>query len=223
MSDYPPPPPPPAGGTPPPEPPPGQYGQGAPGQYGQGAPGGQYGQYGQQPAYGGAPQGYGATAPGGTRPGELLDRFLARLIDTVLFVVVNLVLGLILGIIIVASDGDDGATYISSALVSLLSTAIILGYYGYLESTRGASLGKMAMKLKVVTPAGGNPTFGQAVKRNNWLALGVLGIIPVLGGLLNIVLSIVAIVLLVVGINKLPDRRTWFDKFAGDLQVVKIG
>jgi len=168
-----------------------------------------------------------ATPPGGVRPGGLLDRFLARLIDHVLLGVVNtllisvLVVGVVLGES--ATSFGTGSTFLATAIASVLTAVIALAYFGYLESSRGQTLGKMIMKLKTVGPDGGNPTMEQALRRNAYLAIGLLGIIPVLGWIGGLV-SLVAVIMIAVGINKdTVNRQAWHDHFAGETRVLKIG
>lgn len=232
----PPPPPTPPGGdgppppfTPPPSapPPPADYGQGPLPPQGYGAP---------------APGGYGAPAPGPygaptaqqglPRPGELLDRFLARLIDGVLVGVVYVILAVILGAILISSQSvnqqtgtvDGGSRIVYNIVFSVLITAVNLGYFVLMESSRGQTVGKMVMKLKVFGPDGtSNPTMAESVKRNIWLGLGILAILGTIGSVLNFLLGVGAIVLIVIGINTLPRRQTWFDTFAGGTQVMKVG
>ena len=60
-------------------------------------------------------------------------------------------------------------------------------------------------------------------KRNIWMGLPILGIIPFLGGLVASVGQLVAVIMIAVGINNDPVRRQpWTDKFA-DTQVIKEG
>ncbi len=221
MSDGTPPPPPenPYGGsgqTPPP--PPNQPPPGGPGGYG-GAPGGP------------PPGGYEAAPPPppltGRRPGELLDRFLARLIDSIILFVINLVIivPVIIGILGIngASGFGMGGSFAAGAVSAVLSTVIYLGYFAIMESSRGQTVGKMVMKLHVEGPDGGKPTLEQAAKRNIWLALPILGLIPILGGVVSAVGQLVAVIMIAVGINNDPVRRQpWTDKFA-DTQVIKEG
>ncbi len=212
MSEGTPPPPPPenpygsGGGTPPPPPP-------------------------NEPPSG--PGGYGAPAPppppptpAGRRPGELLDRFLARLIDGILLFVVNLVIlvPVVIGILGINSTGGFGmgGSFAASAVSAVLSTVIYLAYYGLMESTRGQTVGKMAMKLHVVGPTGANPTLEEAVKRNIWLGLPILGVVPIIGGLIGGLAQLAAVIMIAVGISNDPNRRPWTDKFAGT-QVMKEG
>jgi uncharacterized RDD family membrane protein YckC len=192
----PPPPPPPSadyGSTPPP-PPPGSYGQQ---QYGYGAP--------------------GAPVAGVPRPGELLDRFLARLLDGL---IVGIPTGIIGAILTIASD----SWFMANLITSVLYAAAFLGYFGFMESSRGTTIGKQVLKLKVVGPDGhSNPTMEQAIRRNIWNGFYIFNVIPFIGWLARIVLGVISIVLLVTGINKAPERRTWFDTFAGGCQVLKVG
>ena len=97
-------------------------------------------------------------------------------------------------------------------------TAVLgLGYFGYLESSRGQTIGKQVMKLKTVGPDGhSNPTMNEAIKRNIFYTFGIM---PCLGTLA----AIVSIILIAVNINSDPQRQHWFDKFAGGTKVIKIG
>jgi uncharacterized RDD family membrane protein YckC len=172
--------------------------------------------------------GYPAAGAGtGTRPGELLDRFLARLIDGILLAVVD---GIVIsGIIVGAMMGEGGGfyygdNYAAAAVSAVLSSALYLGYFGFMESSRGQSVGKMVMKLHVLGPQGGNPTLEQALRRNIWVAFGVLGVVPLIGGLVGGLASLVAVIMIVVGINgDTANRQGWHDRFAGGTRVVKEG
>lgn len=182
-----------------------------------------YGQTPQSgPAYGqnpyGAPGVPGAPGPGG--PGQLLDRFVARLIDYILVGIVGAVVGVIIG---VGSYMAGGGGYGASLLSGVISALISLGYFAGMESTQGRTLGKMVMKLHTVSPKGsGNPTFGEAVKRNIFTATGVFAIVPFLGTFIGGIISLVAVIVIAVQINGDPARRqAWHDKFAGGTQVLK--
>jgi uncharacterized RDD family membrane protein YckC len=204
-------------------PPPGSYGppSGGPGQPPPGPPPGGYG----QPTGSWAPPGPGAGF--GSRPGELLDRFLARLIDYVLLFVVNVIVVtvVVVGAILGSSGGmmGYGDDFLANAVTAVLSTLIYLGYFAFMESSQGKTLGKMVMKLRVESESGGKPSFEQAVKRNIWMALPLLGIVPLIGGLIGALGQLVAVILIAVGINSDTMRRQpWTDKFAGT-QVLKEG
>ena len=179
------------------------------------------GPYDQNP-YGGAPGSpYGSGAPGGGVPAEVLPRFLARLIDGLLLGAISVVLGLVLGGGAVISGVGQGTSYAVSALISLLGVAIGFAYFGFMDSSQGGTLGKKALSLRVVSPTGGNPTFTESVKRNIFLAVGILGLLPFLG-LISPLITLVAYITIAVGISQDTDRRqAWHDRFAGGTQVVK--
>jgi uncharacterized RDD family membrane protein YckC len=206
--------------------------------------------YGQTPPPPPGPPSYGDTPPpppppgGGTgwgtpppsaatgeRPGELLDRFVARLIDHVLLGVVNGILVSILLVSVIGLDagngfgmlGSTGGSFAAAAVISVVGVALQLAYFAFLDSTQGRTLGKMVMKLKVEGAAGGHPTIEESVKRNIWIAFGLAGIIPFLG-FIGSIASIVAVVLIAVGINNDPaTRRPWTDTFAGTRVVKEAG
>lgn len=174
------------------------------------------------------PPGYGAVPPppvGGARSGELLERFAARLIDGVLLAVVNgVVIGaIVVGLVLGESGGfyGTGSSYVAAAVSSVLSAALYLGYFAFLESSRGQTVGKMVLKLRTVDEHGGPVTLEQAVRRNAWSAIGVLGVVPFLGFLGGLA-GLVAVVMIAVTINQDPvARRGWHDRFAGGTRVVK--
>jgi uncharacterized RDD family membrane protein YckC len=125
--------------------------------------------------------------------------------------------------------GADGGlmgtgTTLGVRLVSaVLTAAIYLGYFSYLESSRGQTLGKMVMKLRTVSPTGGNPTLAEAVRRNIFTGFGVLAFIPFLGFLAGLA-QLIAIIMIAVGISKdTVNRQAWHDIFAGGTQVRKQG
>ncbi|MEZ5092692.1 RDD family protein [Nocardioides sp.] len=180
--------------------------------------------------YGQAPPPPPPPAPGVPRPGELLDRFLARLIDGVLLAVVNgiIVSALIVGVLMGTSVGfggyGTGASYAAGLVSAVLTTVIYLGYFGYMESSRGQTVGKMLMKLKTTGPDGQNPTMEQAIRRNIFMGFGILGVIPILGGLIGGLASLVAVIMIAVGINNdTVNRQAWHDHFAGETRVWKVG
>ena len=102
---------------------------------------------------------------------------------------------------------------------------LFLGYYAFMESSRGQTVGKMVMKLKTVGPDGvSNPTLEQAIRRNIFYAATLLSIIPIFGTFLGGILSLVAVIMIAVGINNdTVNRQAWHDHFAGGTRVLKIG
>jgi uncharacterized RDD family membrane protein YckC len=91
-------------------------------------------------------------------------RFGANFIDGILVNVVSFIAGLILGGILVATDSkmDDGMTAVSY----LIGLAIGVLYYGLCESSKAqATLGKMALGVKVTDMDGKRISFGRALGR----------------------------------------------------------
>lgn len=166
------------------------------------------------------------------QPADLMPRFLARLIDYLILAVAEAILiGLVVvGVFMGGDVGDlspwgfgEGTSYAANAISSVITTLITLAYFTLMESSRGQTLGKMLLKLETRGPAGGHPTFEQALKRNAFVAIGVLGIIPFLGFISGL-LSLAAVIMIAVTIsNNTVTRRGWHDDFAGGTTVVRIG
>jgi uncharacterized RDD family membrane protein YckC len=179
----------------------------------------------------GQQQAWQASPPSGawaSRPGELLDRFLARLIDHILLGIVNAILVSVVVVGLVLGTSGSGVFGYGDSLVAnlvgaVLSTVVALGYFVFMETQQGKTLGKMVMKLHVEGATGAKPTVEESVKRNIWLALPLAGIVPVVGGLIAGLGQLVAVITIALGINSDTARRQpWTDKLAGT-QVIKEG
>ena len=160
-----------------------------------------------------------APASGIGAPADLGTRFLARLIDHILLGIVNFVI--IVPLIIAAAftgvgNGMNpfGGFSAGSLVAAIVTAAITIGYFALMESNLGQTVGKMLLNLKTVGPDGGKPTMEQAFKRNAWYALGI---VPFLGGLAQLALTIY----IAVTINNSATRTGWHDTFAGGTQVLK--
>ena len=140
----------------------------------------------------------------GAQPGGLGVRFLARLVDGLIFVVVNIALALILR---------------NSLVAGLIGSILYLVYYVYMESSRGHTIGKQVFKLRVYGASGGTPTVEEALRRNSWAALSILSIVPILGILTGLA-ELVAVIAIAVTISSDPLNRGWHDKF-GNTSVTK--
>lgn len=146
---------------------------------------------------------------GAGQPADLVPRFIAKLIDGVVMLGINLVVG---AVVVVGLNGG----FLRGVFSTLLTTALTLGYYSFLESSRGQTVGKMVMGLKVQNLAGQNPTMEEALKRNAYFALALIGILPFLGGFIAGLASIAAVIYIAVTINgDTPLHRGWHDKFGG--------
>jgi uncharacterized RDD family membrane protein YckC len=150
----------------------------------------------------------------------------ARLIDHVLIGIAGALVNAIIIVAILGMDSGSfgfGGSIAASIVGAVLTTAIALGYFVFMETSQGKTLGKMVMKLRVEGPNGGNPTVEQSVKRNVWMAFPLLGVIPLIGGLIGAIGQLVAVIMIAVGIsNDNVARRPWTDKLA-DTRVLKQG
>jgi uncharacterized RDD family membrane protein YckC len=179
------------------------------------------------PPQGQPPQGQPAS-PGGApqagvgQPADLVTRFLAKLIDWIL-------VGVVLGVIIIpltiglAFSGAGGGMpglggfSVGGIITSVVMYGLALGYFAFLESNRGQTLGKMLLKLEVQDAAGNHPPIEQAFKRNAYM---LLPIIPILGGLAYFVITIYIAVTIN---NNTATRQGWHDQFADGTRVIKVG
>jgi uncharacterized RDD family membrane protein YckC len=161
------------------------------------------------PVYGGTPMYGGNPAPpvAGGRYAGFWIRFAARMIDgfilsipTVLMIVLSVVLFLGVGFMASGRDSLDRISpfaIIGGVLTALVGNMLIQAMYEcYMMTTHGATLGKMALGLKVITLDGERLQFRQALIRFAWYpGIGIIGIIPLVGMLVSIYILVDAIVL----------------------------
>ena len=86
-----------------------------------------------------------------------LRRLFAFVIDVIIVVVILVVAALFVAIPAFVLSGMAGLTSLFAGVFSVLAGAILFLYFIVAEVTRGATVGKHAMSLKVVGPKGGNP------------------------------------------------------------------
>jgi uncharacterized RDD family membrane protein YckC len=149
-----------------------------------------------------------------------MPRFLARLIDSLIlsFVMFVVIVPIVFVTIVGTSGGFSmfGGFSLGSIMINIVAAALYIGYYAYLESSRGQTLGKMVMKLKTEGPDGQNPSFEVAAKRNAFYALSI---VPLIGALAQFA----AVIYIAYTINESSTHQGWHDEFAGGTKVVKIG
>lgn len=168
----------------------------------------------------------GPPAPGVPRPGELLDRFLARVIDSIIVGIVMVICQVIfMGIFISGISTSAGEWFLAWLFISVIWAVVAIGYFAFMESSNGATVGKQLLKLKVVGPDGtGNPTMEQAVRRNAFYACYLVFIIPFIGPVIGGLALLAAYIMIAVTINNdAVARQGWHDTFAGGTRVFKIG
>ncbi len=182
------------------------------------------------------PGGYGNAVPPATnrigQPADLGPRFVARLLDFILLGAVSGIIGsIIVAGMLMGADASVFSTYgfgrsvsyAANVVTSVISALIALGYFTLMEANRGQTLGKMLLKLQTQGPEGGHPTMAEALRRNAFTAIPVLGVIPVLGAFSGL-LSLIAIITIAVTIRRnTTSHRGWHDDFAGGTTVVQTG
>lgn len=134
------------------------------------------------------PENY-ATRPQNVRYAGFWIRFLARLIDGILLnlalMVVRIPLGLsVMGPMATRDPGEIMALGVAVIVGSLVSLAVGAGYEIFFISARGATLGKMALGLKVVHPDGSPISMSQSAGRYfaQWLSALILFIGYIMAG-----------------------------------------
>jgi uncharacterized RDD family membrane protein YckC len=138
------------------------------------------------------------------QPGQLTERFFARLIDGIAVNIAAFVLSLFF-----FRDYWFLAT-------GVFSGVLVFGYFVLLEVTQGASLGKRLLGLSVLGPGGRpRPGFSQSAIRNSFT---LLAMVPYFGPLL----AFAACVVIAVTINASPCKQGKHDELAGGTQVIKV-
>lgn len=196
----------------------------------------QYPQY-QQPYPGGANQMGGAG-----RPADLGSRFGARVLDSLIVGIPVLIVGFIFAAIGFAAAYNLGGSdtsfsvgfWIGSVIYSALSFAAWVGYFVWMESSRGQTLGKQICNIRTEGPNGGNPTIEQALRRNAYVVIfaggSLIGSVLAIGSVLGAVgaavswissLAALAIVIVMAAtISSSPTKQGKHDEFAGGTRVV---
>ena len=112
-----------------------------------------------------------------------LRRIFAFVIDVIIVVVILVVVAVFVAIPSFALSGTAGLTSFFAGVFAILAGVIIFLYFIVAEVTRGATVGKQAMHLKVVGPKGGNPTVVQSLVRNISKIYWILLLLDVVIGL----------------------------------------
>lgn len=164
------------------------------------------------------PGSQGDVGIGGPSLAEPINRIGARLIDGVIWFVINAV---VFAVFVGGSAfSTGGASYVTGLFAGLVSTALIAGYEIFMVGSRGQTLGKMALGMKVTREDGSAPDFQVAAMRMaHYIALAVLAALTgVVGIIFNLVLLVIVIVSLVFLFSD-NMRQTVWDKVAKTLVV----
>lgn len=104
------------------------------------------------------------------RMAGFFERFLAAIIDGFIVGIASFIAGMIFGVFVALSGGynaDGSASTGTTFLSGLLGMAIGYAYLGYFYTTKGQTLGKMAMKMKVVRSSNlGYMSWGEVALRD---------------------------------------------------------
>jgi uncharacterized RDD family membrane protein YckC len=113
---------------------------------------------------------------------SLGDRFLAALIDVLVMIPFACLINIVIGVILPFSA--EGGQFLMSLASTAMNIAGGLGAYlalhGYLLSTRGQTVGKMAMKTQIVAEDGSEVSFSDILIKRI-LPIWLLGLIPCIG------------------------------------------
>jgi len=119
----------------------------------------------------------GGQAIGQRRYAGFWIRFVARLIDGVLLFIVSLIISIpfaaVMGGAAMITPSNDPATALAAlpaimamlGIRTLINIVIAVAYEGYFVSTRGGTLGKLALGLKIIKADGSGVSVGLAVGR----------------------------------------------------------
>ncbi|HEX2028641.1 MAG TPA: RDD family protein [Nitriliruptorales bacterium] len=149
----------------------------------------------------------------------------ASLIDFIgLGLIVSIVFAPILAAALVADASRGTPTMFGPALgfgfgigyvIGLIEVAILLAYFVALEGTRGQTVGKMLLNMRVVRADGAPMDFAAAFKRRFWFFIGSVIPIPVVGPLVGLGI----LIWLIVTMSNDVTNRGYHDAFAGTLVV----
>ncbi len=148
-------------------------------------------------------------APSGGAYAEPWKRLVAYIIDVIVLNIVSVPIFLIVGggVNVFRTSFD-----FRLVLASLLVYALWVAYFALMISTRGQTLGGMALSVKVISPDGSMPTTEQGFKRAIYHAVSV---VPCVGGLLLLGITIWGLVTIFTD----PQHRTPWDNWGNTLVV----
>ncbi len=154
---------------------------------------------------------------------ELADpwlRIAAWIIDAIVVSIITFPFGASALISAFQSGGTDVDLNIGLAFVGSLVGA---AYYALLYAFKSATLGKLALGLRIVGEDGQEPLgIPAGPMRAGTSIAGILGVIPILGFIITAVILIVGLVSLVLLFSD-DQNRTVMDRIAGTYVVKKLG
>lgn len=177
----------------------------------------------------GGPQPVAASGTEGVMTASTLaepgSRIGARIIDGIVWAILGGIVGGVFGTLsagFALASGEAADISITRLLASgILSTLLVAAYEIFMVGTQGATLGKMALGMKV-TNSDGSPADIQTGTRRMYLyiAVGILSALPLIGGLgslANLIIAIAGLIMLFTD----DQRQTPWDKVGKTLVVKK--
>jgi uncharacterized RDD family membrane protein YckC len=120
-------------------------------------------------------------------------RFVARVIDFVILAIVGMIIRLPLMVMFGLSARESGAAAVAilpaamalAGVLTLINIAIAVGYEVYFVSTKGGTIGKLILGLKIIRADGGPVSAGLATARYfaQWISAIILMIGYIMAGL----------------------------------------
>lgn len=156
----------------------------------------------------------GVAAPVGDNVDQVLAepirRIQARLIDGGIW----LVLAVLVPAPFDAGPLRGGASLALSLALGILTTALVVAYEVLMIGSRGATLGKQLMGLKVINQDGSDADYTTGLRRMSlYILFFFIGLIPILGALAFVAVAIAGVVMLFTD----DQRQTPWDKVGNTL------
>ena len=137
------------------------------------------------------PIGYAAGTTTGAVLAEPLARLGARVIDIIIWIIVSSILAVVVGGGTSAVGSTDFG--VRSWIAGAITTMLLIAYETYMVANKGATVGKIALGLKVVNEDGSAADLQTGFKR---IAIVLLNFIPILGPLVLILASLASVVMI---------------------------
>lgn len=165
-------------------------------------------------------QPFTATASAGLNLAEPGSRLGARLLDSIGYFIINLIISIPFGVGAALAGTGDGIGIGAAVLLGVIGLVVLYANEVIFTARSGGTIGKKILGMKVVNTDGSAVDQSVATRRASpYLAIGVLGLVPILGaiaGLISLVLAVVGLVMLFSD----DERRLPWDRIA-DTRVVK--
>lgn len=118
---------------------------------------------------------------------EPVKRIGARVIDGIIWFIITIVVSLIFG------GGSFSAGIVASIIIGLL----VVAYEVVMVGTQGGTVGKLLLGMKVVNEDGSAADYQTGLRRMYlYIAFIFIGLIPILGQLLNFIVAVAGLVML---------------------------